>query len=142
MAEDITSPDDGHELFYYAYRAFTAVQDARLATRGWGRVHHRVLHFIGRHPGMSVQALLDKLGVTKQALNAPLRALIEAGLVSAAPDKHDRRVKCLTLTPAGQRAEAELSDPQLHMLAQVFDACGPQAVAGWEAVMKAIARRS
>jgi DNA-binding MarR family transcriptional regulator len=139
---EVTSPDDGHELFYYAYRAFTAAPDAKLATRGWGRVHHRILHFIGRHPGISVQTLLHKLGVTKQALNAPLRALIEAELVSAAADAQDRRVKCLTLTRAGQKAEAELSGPQLQMLAQVFETCGPQAVAAWEAVMKAIAQRT
>ena len=44
--------------------------------------HHRALYFVGRHPGLSVNALLGILGVSKRALNAPLRQLIERGLIA------------------------------------------------------------
>ncbi|MFA9439582.1 MarR family winged helix-turn-helix transcriptional regulator [Uliginosibacterium sp. sgz301328] len=136
-----TAPDDGHELFYYAYRAFTAAPDAMLERRGWGRVHHRLLHFIGRNPGIAVNQLLDKLGVSKQALHGPLKALIEAGLVVAEASTDDRRVRQLGLTEAGRKAEEELSGPQLSLLRDVFAECGEDAVRQWDAVMRALARR-
>ena len=58
------------ELFYFGYRAFTAHPDRVLDQRGLGRVHHRILYFVGRNPDTSVNELLSVLGVTKQALNA------------------------------------------------------------------------
>lgn len=136
-----TAPDDGHELFYYAYRAFTAAPDALLERRGWGRVHHRLLHFIGRNPGIAVNQLLDKLGVSKQALHGPLKSLLEAGLVVAETGSEDRRIRQLALTEAGRKAEEELSGPQLRLLREVFAECGEDAVRQWDAVMRALARR-
>uniref|UniRef100_UPI001F55C3F4 MarR family winged helix-turn-helix transcriptional regulator n=1 Tax=Pseudomonas aeruginosa TaxID=287 RepID=UPI001F55C3F4 len=56
------------EAFFFAYQAFTTKPDEMLARRGLGRVHHRVLFFIARYPGLSVKELLALLGVTKQAL--------------------------------------------------------------------------
>ena len=38
------------EIFYFAYRAFTARPDRILKQRGLGRVHHRILYFVGRNP--------------------------------------------------------------------------------------------
>ena len=64
------------EQFYFGYRAFTALPDRILSQRGLGRVHHRILYFVGRNPKISVNDLLGMLSVTKQALNAPLRQLI------------------------------------------------------------------
>src|SRR5207302_1522913 len=40
----------GIELLFFAYRDFTAEPDAILAQYGFGRAHHRVVHFVGRHP--------------------------------------------------------------------------------------------
>jgi len=48
----------GIELLYYAYRDFTAEPDAMLARYGFGRAHHRVIYFVGRHPHMTVSDLL------------------------------------------------------------------------------------
>ena len=64
------------EQFYFGYRAFTAPPDRILDQRGLGRVHHRILYFVGRNPQISVNTLLGLLSVSKQALNAPLRQLI------------------------------------------------------------------
>ncbi|UXY13783.1 MarR family transcriptional regulator [Chitiniphilus purpureus] len=127
------------ELFYYAYRAFTAQPDALLATRGWGRVHHRVLYFVGREAGLSVNTLIARLGVTKQALHGPLRELQEAGLIVATVAEHDRRMRRLALSAAGAALEAELSGAQRALLARVFDAHGAPAEQGWRAVMAALA---
>ena len=125
------------ELFFFGYRAFTAGPDQILAKHGLGRVHHRILYFVGRNPDLSVNALLEILGVSKQALNAPLRTLFDRKLVSCRPDSQDRRFKRLRLTDAGGRLEGQLTGTQMQHLATVFAATGAKAEAGWKAVMRA-----
>jgi DNA-binding MarR family transcriptional regulator len=123
------------EVFFFAYRTFTTPPDRILAERGLGRVHHRILYFVARSPGMAVNALLGVLDVSKQALNAPLRELVKKGLVVATPAEHDRRVKQLELTDAGAALEAELSGTQMAMLEKVFAGVGPEVEAAWRGVM-------
>ena len=126
---------DAIEQFYFAYRGFTDRPDRILERRGLGRVHHRILYFIGRRPDVSVRGLLDLLAVSKQALNAPLRQLMEMGLVGAEASPDDRRVKRLSLTEAGRKLEAELTEAQTRHLHAAFERVGAQATAGWKAVM-------
>ena len=126
------------ELFYFGYRAFTARPDRILARRGLGRVHHRILYFVGRDPGVAVSLLLATLGVSKQALNAPLRRLVEAGLVTARPAAHDRRVRQLRLTAEGERLEAQLTGTQMRQLQAAFAEVGAGAEARWRETMKRI----
>ena len=124
------------ELFHRAYRAFTSRADRILEDRGLGRSHHRILYFVGRNPGVSVNNLFGILGVSKQALNAPLRQLIELELIGVAVAGHDRRVKELSLTVEGALLEARLTGIQLDQLAAAFAAAGPEATRGWHAVMQ------
>jgi len=126
------------ELFFFTYRAFTSRPDRLLAERGLGRVHHRILYFVGRHPQLAVNALLGILGVSKQALNAPLRQLVEMQLVAVEVAAHDRRVKQLSLTAAGQALEDELTSVQTQHLTAAFAAAGNEAAAGWQKAMQAI----
>ena len=127
------------ELFFFAYRAFTTPPDQILAQRGLGRVHHRILYFVARNPGIAVNALLGVLGVSKQALNGPLRQLQENGLIAARTAAHDRRVRQLELSEAGSALEAELSGTQLEMLEKVFAGAEPEVEAAWRKVMGAVA---
>jgi DNA-binding MarR family transcriptional regulator len=77
--------------------------------------------------------------VTKQALNAPLRQLIEMKLVTATADAADRRIKRLSLTPAGQALEAELTAAQARLLSEAFDSEGGEAAGGWRRIMQRLA---
>jgi DNA-binding MarR family transcriptional regulator len=129
------------ELFYFAYRAFTARPDRILERRGLGRVHHRVLYFVGRHPDIAVHALLEILAVSKQALNAPLRQLVGTKLISVRADEHDRRFKRLRLTPRGRRLEALLTGTQMKHLGGVFAMAGDEAQIAWTSVMRAVPGR-
>jgi len=124
------------EQFYFGYRAFTSQPDRILAQRGLGRVHHRILYFVGRNPGLSVNELLTILEVTKQALNAPMRQLVEMRLVAITTAEHDRRVRQLALTPGGKKLEAQLTGTQLKQLQAVFEQAGESAEAGWFQVMQ------
>jgi len=127
------------EVFYFAYRAFTSSPDRILDNRGLGRVHHRILYFVGRNPSIAVNELLSTLKVSKQALNAPLRQLIEMNLVSVAVASHDRRVKQLSLTKEGTQLEAQLTATQVRHLAEAFAKAGKEAADGWLKVMQEIA---
>lgn len=129
---------ESQELLFYAYRSFTSAPDAMLVKRGWTRVHHRIMHFIAREPGIAVSGLLEKLKVSKQALHSPLKVLISENIVRSETSESDRRVKRLYLTESGQTLEAALSAPQLELLDRAFSRCDPQALAGWQKIMSAI----
>lgn len=124
------------ERLYFGYRAFTAPPDRILDRRGLGRVHHRILYFVGRNPRISVNALLGILDVSKQALHAPLRQLVEKRLVVVDTAEHDRRVRQLALTATGRKLEAQLTSTQMRQLQAVFEQAGADAEAGWHQVMR------
>ena len=127
----------GIEAMFFAYRGFTADPDRILAEYGYGRAHHRALHFVNRSPGTTVTNLLEILGVTKQSLNRVLRTLIEDGLVESRVGKRDRRERHLYLTERGRALEGTLSEAQRQRMRAAFRAAGPEAVAGFRQVLEA-----
>ncbi|PUB17007.1 MarR family winged helix-turn-helix transcriptional regulator [Yoonia sediminilitoris] len=128
----------GIEAMFFAYRGFTADPDRILADKGYGRAHHRAIHFIHRNQGTTVNNLLSILGVTKQSLNRVLRTLIEDGLVTNTVGTQDKRERHLYLTPAGTALERELSDAQRDRMRSAYRAAGPNAVAGFRQVLEAM----
>ena len=126
---------DGIELLFFAYRDFTAEPDAILARYGFGRAHHRVIHFVGRHPQMTVSELLSILHITKQSLSRVLGHLVHQEFVLQRPASHDRRQRLLELTPKGQELERRLSEPQRARIANAYRQAGPQAVEGFRKVL-------
>lgn len=128
----------GIEAMFFAYRGFTADPDRILVEHGYGRAHHRALHFIARSPGTTVNNLLSILGVTKQSLNRVLRALIEKGLVASKVGTEDKRERHLFLTEAGQALETELSNAQRARMRAAYRVAGPEAVAGFRTVLEAM----
>ena len=97
------------ELLFFAYRDFVGDADRLLESIRFGRAHHRVLHFVQRHPGLTIAELLDILRITKQSLNRVLKELLDEGYVEAHPGEHDRRQRQLTLTPRGHELAMELA---------------------------------
>lgn len=128
----------GIEAIFFAYRGFTSDPDRILEAKGYGRAHHRALHFIHRSPGTTVNNLLSILGVTKQSLNRVLRSLIEEGLVESRVGKKDKRERHLYLTEAGTELERSLSDAQRARMRAAYRAAGPAAVAGFRTVLEAM----
>lgn len=125
----------GVELMFFAYRDMVSDADRVLEARGYGRAHHRCLHFVWRRPGMSVTELLETLRVTKQSLNRVLRQLVEDGLIRSEVGPTDRRQRLLTLTAEGEALVRSLSDAQNARMRRVFMEAGADAVQGFKAVL-------
>ncbi len=125
----------GIELLFYAYRDFTSDPDDILKKYGFGRAHHRVVHFVGRAPGMPVAELLAILKITKQSLSRVLSQLVREGFVEQRQGDRDRRQRLLYLTERGVQLERELSTPQRARVAQAYREAGAEAVAGYQKVL-------
>jgi DNA-binding MarR family transcriptional regulator len=128
------------EAFFFGYQAFTAKADEMLDRRGLSRVHQRIVFFIARYPGLSVKELLGVLGVSKQALNTPLRQLLEMELVLSVTPEDDKRKRLLELTGEGAKLEESLRREQVKLLQRVFAEAGREAVDGWLAVNQALGK--
>lgn len=127
------------ERFFLGYQAFTAKPDEMLARRGLSRVHHRILFFIATYPDLSMKELLGYLGVTKQALNTPLRQLMEMHLVESRAAEDDKRKRMLRFTSDGAKLEQALRREQVRLLERAFNEAGEDAVSGWLSVNQALA---
>lgn len=127
--------NDALLLMHFGYRALIEGPDRLLAHHGLGRVHHRILFFVGRNPGLTVGGLLAALRVTKQAMNAPLRELIQDGWIEAESPPENRRQKRLRLTARGAELEDALSGDQRGRFARIFAQAGPEAETHWREIM-------
>ena len=125
----------GIELLFFAYRDFTAEPDAILARYAFGRAHHRVIHFVGRHPQMTVGELLGILRITKQSLSRVLGQLVRQGFIVQRPGARDRRQRLLELTIKGRELERQLSEPQRVRVANAYRQVGVRAVEGFRKVL-------
>jgi DNA-binding MarR family transcriptional regulator len=128
----------GIELLFFAYRDFTAEPDAILARYGFGRAHHRVVHFVGRHPQLTVSELLQILRITKQSLGRVLGQLVRQGFITVRSGARDRRQRLLELTEKGRELERQLSEPQRARIGNAYREAGAAAVEGFRKVMLAI----
>ncbi|MFC5386067.1 MarR family winged helix-turn-helix transcriptional regulator [Aquamicrobium segne] len=100
------------ELLFFAYRDFTSDPDQMLTSYGFGRAHHRVLHFVNRRPGLTVAELLDVLKITKQSLARVLKQLIDTGHIVQLQGLSDRRQRELYPTAKGRDLALALTRPQ------------------------------
>ena len=126
------------ELLFFAYRDFISDPDEILIEYGFGRAHHRVVHFVGRNPGITVAELLDILRITKQSLARVLKQLIERGFIEQETGKQDRRQRMLFLTATGRELAQRLEAPQRTRVAAALEKAGPGASAAWRAVLLAL----
>lgn len=126
------------ELLFFAYRDFTGEPDAILAQYGFGRAHHRVLYFVGRHPGATVGHLLGILRITKQSLSRVLSQLLREGFVTQSRDSHDRRQRLLHLTEKGREIEAMLTALQSRRIAEAYREAGAGSAREFRRVLRGI----
>jgi DNA-binding MarR family transcriptional regulator len=115
------------ELLFFAYRDFVSDPDHVLEKFGFGRAHHRVLHFINRNPGMKVADLLDTLRITKQSLGRVLKQLVDEGYVEQKEGPDDRRHRLLYVTSKGEQLAMKLAGLQTERIARALSGLAPNA---------------
>ena len=123
------------ELLFFAYRDFISDPGEILIPLGFGRAHHRIIHFVGRNPGIRVSELLDILRITKQSLGRVLRELIETGYVEQREGPKDRRQRLLFLTSQGEELRLELVRPQIRRISEALSVAGEGAEASYRDVL-------
>ena len=126
------------ELLFFAYRDFVSDPDHVLAKFGFGRAHHRVLHFVNRNPGLKVADLLDILQITKQSLGRVLKQLVDQGYVVQKAGANDRRQRLLYVTPKGEALALKLAGLQTTRLKRALADLGPGAHANARAFLAAV----
>lgn len=115
------------ELLFFAYRDFVSDPDEVLGKLGFGRAHHRVLHFVNRNPAMKVANLLDILKITKQSLGRVLKQLIDQGYIVQKEGASDRRQRLLYASPKGETLALKLAGLQTQRILRALDALPPGA---------------
>lgn len=126
------------ELLFFAYRDFVGEADAVLERFGFGRAHHRVLHFVHRNPGLTVADLLGILGITKQSLGRVLRDLVDEGYIESRAGRTDRRQRLLFATAKGADLAGELADLQSSRIDRALAGSGPGAHASAAAFLSGL----
>jgi DNA-binding MarR family transcriptional regulator len=119
------------ELLFFAYRDFVGDADNELEAFGFGRAHHRVLHFVHRYPGLKVADLLDVLRITKQSLGRVLKQLLDEGYIVQRTGNSDRRQRLLFATPKGEALVAKLAGLQTDRINRAMRDINP---AGMDAI--------
>ena len=123
------------ELLYFGYRDFTSDPDVLLLDFGFGRAHHRVVHFVGRNPGISVAELLDILRITKQSLARVLKELVDRGIIEQRSGNSDKRKRLLYLTRDGVSLHARLMQPQIERVRSAIKHAGGDAAPVFQQVL-------
>lgn len=126
------------ELLFFAYRDFISDPDEILAGYGFGRAHHRVLHFVNRMPGLTVAELLDVLNITKQSLARVLKQLVDNGYIVQVPGLQDRRQRELYPTAKGRQLSLALAAPQSRRIRRALQESGGIKSADIEVFLKAM----
>ena len=125
------------ELFFFAYRDFVSDPDRILDEYGFGRAHHRVLHFVDRNPGLTIAELLDILRITKQSLNRVLKELLEKDFIESRMGTSDRRQRLLFATARGHDLAIKLARLQTRRILRALAELDPE---GKEAVSRYLLR--
>ena len=106
------------------------------------RARLRVIHCIGRSPGVTVSQLLRLLAVTKTSLSRVVSQLRSDGIVEQKPGLQDRRQRLVQLTEKGVQMERELSNDQRLAFARAYRQAGGDAVQGFCSVLEGLIKEA
>ena len=129
---------EGLELLEFALQRLLADLADIMEDLGLGRSHQRLLHFIGRQPGITMAELLQIVPLTKQSQSRLLKELAAKDLITQTQDEQDRRQRLLTLTERGRNIDQQLNDVLRRRLAIAYRAAGAEAVAGYHQVLEGL----
>ena len=100
------------EKLFIGYRESFGDAKKTLDKYSLGIAHHKVIHIISIHEGVTISNLLKKLKVTKESLNRILNDLVKFNIISFVKDEKDSRMKHVHLTKKGEEVFNEIFNSQ------------------------------
>ena len=126
------------EEIFYAYRETFSDPKKILKKYNFGTAHHKAIHLIERHEGLTVSDLLGKLKITKQSLNRVLRDLIENKTILLKKGEVDSRQRQIFLNEKGKRLFEEIFLEQKKRIYNAFKSSDSDSVIKFKNVLKKI----
>ena len=103
-----------------------------------GIAHHKAIHLISLHQGITISQLLGKLKVTKQSLNRVLKDLISLDAIQFKKGEKDTRLKHVFLSEKGEKLFDEIFSVQKKRIHKAFLNSTSKEVLFFDNVLKKI----
>ena len=126
------------EKLFIGYRESFGDAKKTLDKYSLGVAHHKVIHIISIHEGITISNLLKKLKVTKQSLNRILNDLVKFNIISFEKDERDSRMKHVHLTKKGEDVFNEIFASQKKRIYNAFIKSSSLEVNNFKSVLKKI----
>ena len=126
------------EQIFYAYRETYADPKKILKKYSFGVAHHRAIHLIERHEGITVSGLLNKLKITKQSLNRVLRDLIKNKAIFIKKGEVDSIQRLIYLNEKGKKLFDEIFFEQKKRIYNALKNSDSDAVVKFKNVLNKI----
>ena len=126
------------EQIFYAYRATYSDPKKILKKYSFGTAHHRAIHLIERHEGLTVSELFSILKITKQSLNRVLRDLLNNKAILLKKGEIDSRHRQIFLNEKGKKLSQEIFLEQKKRIYNAFKNSDSDSVIKFKNVLKKI----
>ena len=126
------------EKLFISYRESFNDAKKTLDKYSLGIAHHKVIHFISLHEGITISKLLKKLKVTKQSLNRVVKDLINLDAIEFKKDEKDTRLKHVFLTKKGNQIFSEIFSSQKQRIYKALLNSSSIEVNNFNSVLKKI----
>lgn len=131
MTKNQRQSDDVHDtltLFMLVHLALASDADAELTKHQLTRTHHRILYLVTHGPGVSVGRIVEVLRLTPQAVQGPMRRLLDDGYIEQRASNEDRRRRHLHATRKGEILLRTVSEKQFDRIARAFSKASTSAI--------------
>ena len=126
------------EQIFYAYRETYSDPKKILKKYSFGTAHHKAIHLIEKHKGITISGLLNKLKITKQSLNRVLRDLIKNKSILVKKGKVDSRQRQIFLNEKGKKLFDEIFFEQKKRIYNAFKNSDSDSVIKFKNVLRKI----
>ena len=126
------------EQIFYAYRETYSDPKKILKKYSFGTAHHRAIHLIERHEGITISGLLNKLKITKQSLNRVLRDLVKNKTIIIKKGEIDSRRRQIFLNEKGKKLFDEIFFEQKKRIYNPFKSSDSDSVIIFKNVLSKI----
>ena len=126
------------EQIFYVYRDTYSDPRKILKKYSFGAAHHRAIHLIERHEGLTVSDLLSKLKITKQSLNRVLRDLIKNNTILLKKGEVDSRQRKIFLNEKGKKIFEEIFIEQKKRIYNALKNADADSVVKFKNILKKI----